>query len=97
MSLDVVGGHRLLEPADVGAFVETRAADRFIHRERLIGVGEYLEPRPQGLAKRREPLDVFVDRPPDLHLGAAEAEAFACFASATSASKGRCSQPPSVV
>ena len=43
MSLDVVGGQRLFEPADVGGLVMAGAADRLVDVEGLISVGENLE------------------------------------------------------
>ena len=74
MSLDVVGGQRLFEPADVGGLVMAGAADRLVDVERLIGVGENLEVGSERRAQRIQSFDVLADRAPDLDLAAPEAE-----------------------
>src|SRR5271156_129589 len=72
MALDVVRWQRLLEPADVCGFIKSRAANRLLDRESLIGVGEDLEVRPDRSPQRRQPGDVLAGGPADLDLRSAE-------------------------
>ena len=99
MAVDVVRGQRLLEPTDVGGFVEARAADRLVDREGLIGVDEDLEVGPDGRSRApasratsssagRPTLIFDPPKPCGLGLQRVRDERFGV---------GRCSQPPSVV
>ena len=97
MAVDVVRRQRLLKPADIDCLVESRAPDRLVDGKGLIGVGEDFEVDPNGRSELGQACDVLLRRSADLDLRAAEALYLGLSASATSASVGRWSQPPSVV
>ena len=73
MARNVVGGQRLLEPADIERFIGAGPADRLVDIEALVGVGEDFEPRPDRFTHRRDAAHILVDRPTDFQLAAAEA------------------------
>ena len=70
---DVVGGQRLLEPADVERLVGAGAADGLVDVEALVGIGEDLEAVADRVADSGDAADVLVQGPADLELAAAEA------------------------
>ena len=67
--LEVVGGHRLLEPADGGVAAEALGElERLLARVRAVGVDEQLRLGPDRLARGAHPAGVLVGGAADLHL-----------------------------
>jgi hypothetical protein len=75
---------------------KARAPDRLVDGKSLIGVCEDLKVAADGCSERNQARDVLASRP-TLIFEPPKPFAFASSASATSASVGGCSQPPSVV
>ena len=77
---------------------KARAADRLGHRKALVGVHHDVPVVAHGLAHGGDARHVLGHMgPPDLELGAMKAFRPGLHRASTSASVGRCSQPPSVV
>ena len=73
MPRNIVRRKRLFQPANSERLIGAGAADRFVHRKGLVGIGENLKARPDCLAHRRDAADILVDGTPHLELAAAEA------------------------
>jgi len=71
--VDVIGGQWLLDPGKIELGKLTRAPDRIVEREPLVGVGHDLEIVAERRAHRREPCAILRDmRAANLDLGAAK-------------------------
>ena len=73
MAVDVVGGQRLLDPGKIELGKLTRAPDRIVEREPLVGVGHDLEIVAERHAHRGQAGAILRDmRAADLYFGAAK-------------------------
>jgi hypothetical protein len=76
VTVEIVGGKRLLHPANVERLVLAGSANRFIDVEGLIGVGENLKFFPDVHPYRSQSIDILLDRTTDLELCAGKAALF---------------------